>query len=351
MTFDQCLRETPRRLVRWIGVAVGLVILGVAAGVSAGETRLERVEASAASMERLHSLLVLVDGEPRIERVFQGGDLETPVNIKSVSKTVLSALVGAAIQEGVLTGVDQSIADALGGRLPPDADPAVADITIGHLLSMQSGLERTSGANYGTWVASSDWVADALRRPMVGEPGGRMRYSTGNSHLLSAALVEQSGQTTLELARRWLGAPLNIRVPDWLRDPQGVHFGGNEMRLSPRALARFGELYRLGGEIGGQRILAEEWIDASWTPRGRSRFTNDAYGYGWFITDLNGHRAYYGWGFGGQMLYVVPDLRMTVVLISDPNPPSPGGAYRRQLERLVADQLIPAVQAHAASAE
>ncbi len=332
-----------------IGLAVSVAVQGVAADNRASDPRFEEVEASAASMERLHSLLVLVDGEPRVERVFRGGDLETPVNIKSLSKTVLSALVGAAIQEGVLSGVDQSIADALGDRLPPDADPAVADITIGHLLSMQSGLERTSGANYGTWVASSDWVTDALRRPMVGEPGGRMRYSTGNSHVLSAALVAQSGQATLNLARQWLGAPLNIRIPDWLRDPQGVHFGGNEMRLSPRALARFGELYRLGGEIGGQRVLAEDWIDASWTPRGRSRFTNDGYGYGWFITELGGERAYYGWGFGGQLLYVIPDLGMTVVMISDPNPPSPGGAYRRQLERLVSDMLIPAVQGDGAT--
>lgn len=339
--------QAAQSLSKAVALAVALSLPGVALGGSASDAGFEQVAASAESMGRLHSLLVLVDGEPRVERVFQGDGLDAAVNIKSLSKTVLAGVVGAAIQEGVFAGVDQSIADALGDRFPADADPAAAEITVGHLLSMQSGLERTSGGNYGAWVSSSDWVADALRRPMVGEPGGRMGYSTGNSHLLSAALVEQSGQTTLELARRWLGAPLNIRIPDWLRDPQGVHFGGNEMRLSPRALARFGELYRQGGEMDGQRVLSQEWVDASWTPRGRSRFTNDDYGYGWFITELNGERAYYGWGFGGQLLYVVPDLEMTVVMISDPNPPSPGGAYRRQLERLVSDTLIPVVQREA----
>ena len=130
-------------------------------------------------------------------------------------------------------------------------------------------------------------------------PGGRMIYSTGATHLAAAALVEVSGQDLAALAREWLGEPLNIRIPDWLTDPHGVHFGGNEMLLSPRALARIGELYRQGGRLNGRQIVSSDWIERSWDPNGRSPWTGDDYGFGWFITDIDEFSTYYGRGFGG----------------------------------------------------
>lgn len=107
--------------------------------------------------------------------------------MKSLSKTILAALVGAAIERGLIESPEQPVVELLGNLVPSDADPRVGEITVGHLLSLQAGLERTSGANYGAWVASGNWVADALSRPFVDRPGGRMLYSTGSSHLLSAA--------------------------------------------------------------------------------------------------------------------------------------------------------------------
>jgi len=109
------------------------------------------------------------------------------------------------------------------------------------------------------------------------------------------------------------------------------------MHLSPRGVARIGELYRLGGEIDGRRVVSRDWIEASWVPRGRSPWSGDLYGYGWFITEIAGERAYYGRGYGGQMLYVVPSRALTVVITSRSVPPSAGGRYVRRLHRLVAD--------------
>lgn len=328
----------------------GLIMLAVAAACHAqnGETSsslllsqadLERLDARASHLERLHAVVVAERGEIRFERAYGGPGLDQPTNIKSLSKTVLAALVGAAMQEGILASPEQPVAELLGSRVPAGADPRVREITIGHLLSLQAGLERTSGSNYGTWVASPDWVQDALSRPFVDEPGGRMLYSTGSSHLLSAALTLASGESTLALAQRLLGEPLEIAIPAWPRDPQGVYFGGNDMRLSPRALVRIGELYRLDGTIDGQRVLPEAWADISWQPRGTSPWTGDGYGYGWFVTELAGERVYYGRGFGGQALYVIPEREMTVAITADPLPPSPGGQFQQELHALVEGML------------
>jgi CubicO group peptidase (beta-lactamase class C family) len=276
--------------------------------------------------------------------VFNGGPpLDRPVNIKSASKSVMSALVGIAIGRGVFTGVDQPVLPLLRAEAPFAPDPRLARITIGNLLSMQAGLERTSGENYGRWVSSSNWVRYALSRPFIADPGTAMLYSTGSTHLLSAALTRQTGRSTLVNARTWLGEPLGIVIPSWPADPQGIYFGGNEMRLSPRALARFGELYRLGGVIDGRRVLPAGWVEESWRPRAVSPWSGQNYGYGWFLSEARGHPIRFAWGYGGQMVYVVPNLRLTVVMTSDPDGPR-DTCHIDALHKLVAEGIVPAAE-------
>lgn len=294
----------------------------------------------AADLGPIHAVLASRDGVIIGERHYAGAGLENAANIKSVSKTILSALVGVALERGVIADVDQPIIDLLGDRIPTSADPAIRQVTVDHLLSMRAGLESTSGRNYGPWIASSDWVAYALTRPFVAEPGASLQYSTGSWHILSEILTRQSGRTTLELARDWLGEPLDINFPPWPRDPRGIYFGGNDMLMTPRDLLRFGEMYLNGGEFDGRRVLAADWIETSWRPRAVSPFSNHAYGYGWFVTELGGHTVHYGRGYGGQLLYVVPERRLTIVITSDPTPPSAGGQYVRALHRLVETSLL-----------
>ncbi|HEY9346475.1 MAG TPA: serine hydrolase [Inquilinus sp.] len=304
---------------------------------------LEAVLQRAAALPRLRALIIARDGVTVAERAFRGPGLDRPVNIKSASKSILSALVGIALEHRVFTGLDQPVAPILAAELPPNPDPLLGQVTIDHLLSMRAGLDRTSGPSYGRWTSSPDWVRYILSRPFIDRPGGRMLYSTGDSHLLSAALTRATGRSTLALMRDWLGRPLGITIPDWPRDPQGIYVGGNDMVLSPRALLRFGELYRQGGVIDGKRVLPQGWVEASWTPRTRSPFTGHAYGYGWFITAAQGHPVYYAWGFGGQMVYIVPDLGLTVVMTSDPTARSRDG-YLEQLHGLLADGIVPAAE-------
>jgi CubicO group peptidase (beta-lactamase class C family) len=302
----------------------------------------EHLRERAAALPRLHTLIVTQHGETVLEATFRGPPADRPVNIKSVAKTIIATLVGCAVDRGVLKGPDQPITSILGPLVPADASPRLAEVTIGHLLSMQAGLERTSGANYGSWVTSRNWVQNALDRPFVADPGGPMLYSTGNSHLLSAILSRATGETTHALANSWIGQPLNIRIPPWDRDPQGIYLGGNNMLLSPRALARFGEMIRNGGSLDGRDVVSPDWIATSWQPRTASRWSGHRYGYGWFMTRTAGHPHYYGWGYGGQMLHVVPTLGLTIAVTSDPNVRSREQGHMAALRALVADTIASA---------
>lgn len=306
---------------------------------------------AAGAFDNLQVLIVSQGGEVLIEEGFGGHSPTTPTNIKSASKSIISALVGIAIEEGLLEGVDQPIALLLADKLPADPDPRIHEITIGNLLSMQAGLGRTSGSNYGRWIASADWVRAALAQPFTRDPGEGMLYSTGSTHLLSAILTKVSGRDVMDLANEWLGMEGAFRIADWERDPQGIRLGGNQMAVSPRALLAFGELYRNGGTFEGERILPEEWIAESWTPRTRSVFSGEQYGYNWFIRDMAGYDCFYAWGYGGQMLYVLPDLELTVVITSDTDRPSGRSGYKDDLHALIEDLVVPFAEGRLSSSE
>jgi CubicO group peptidase (beta-lactamase class C family) len=297
----------------------------------------------AADLPRLHALIVARHGLIRAERRFRGPGLDTPTNIKSLSKSILSALVGIAIAEGKLSGVDQPIAPFFAAYLARSRDPRLRAVTVGDLLSMRSGLARTSGAAYGPWVRSRNWVGHILAQPLIAEPGSVMIYSTGNSHLLSAILTRATRMSTHAYAKARLATPLGIELPRWERDPQGIFFGGNQMQLSAHALVRIGELYRSGGRHGSRQVVPESWVRESLEPRSRSIFSGQLYGYGWFLTEARGHPVFYGWGYGGQFIFVIPELALTVVTTSAPEGP-------RDLEHLAAihellrDYIVPAAE-------
>lgn len=309
--------------------------LALAALPARGQPAFETVLRRAEALAPLETLIVARDGEVVLERGFRGHQTTAPTNIKSASKAVISALVGIAIAKGLLDGAEQKVAPLLADKLPADPDPRLDAVTIGNLLSMQAGLGRTSGPNYGRWVASDDWVRAALAEPFVGEPGGGMLYSTGNTHLLSAILTRVAGRSTLALARDWLAPLEGFAIADWMRDPQGIYFGGNQMAMSPRSLLAFAELYRNGGRAGGRQVLPRDWIEQSWRPRTQSVFHDDLYGYGWFLGETEGHRVAYAWGYGGQMAYVVPDLALSVVMTSVDNQASARSGHRDDLHALL----------------
>ncbi len=299
--------------------------------------------AQAESLPRLRSLLVSVGGTLVEEHYFNGATRERQANLKSASKTLIAILVGIAIDRGYLSGVEQPIADFFPAELG-EADPVRGSITIEDLLTMRAGLETTSNRNYGRWVRSGHWVRHALTRPMVDRPGGRMVYSTGSTHLLSAILTRATGMSTLAFGRRYLARPLGIDLPAWVRDPQGVYLGGNEMALTPRAMVAVGDLFRQGGSIDGLELVSPGWIEASWTPRTMSRYSRRQYGYGWWMRTLAGYRTYYAWGYGGQFIFVIPALDSVIVATSAPEPGDGRRRHRRELDTLIDCLVVPGIE-------
>jgi CubicO group peptidase (beta-lactamase class C family) len=301
-------------------------------------TTLDFVLDRASQLGPLRSVVVSLDGKEIAARGYHGGSPDTATNIKSASKSIISALVGIAIDRQVLEGVDQKIAPILIRDLPDNPDPRIQNITIGNLLSMQAGLGRMSGPNYGRWVSSENWVRAALAEPFDGEPGGAMLYSTGSTHLLSAILTRASGRSTRELAREWLEPVEGFSIGAWDRDPQGIYVGGNQMAMTPRSLLAFGELYRNGGKNrADEQVVSESWVTASWQVHTHSIYSGDGYGYGWFARQIGGQDVRYAWGFGGQMLYIIPALGLTVAMTSIADDPSAQSGHRDDLHALLAE--------------
>jgi CubicO group peptidase (beta-lactamase class C family) len=291
-------------------------IVALLTSTAGQRSSLEAVAQSAASLPRLKSLLVSHRGELVLERYFHGARASQLANIKSASKSVISALTGIAIAKGYIKGVDQPIVDYF-PELAKDPEPGKREITIEDLLTMRSGLASTSGRGYGAWVQSRNWVRYVLQRPLTDPPGTRVEYSTGSSHLLSAIITRAAKKSTWQFAQDALARPLGFSLAKWPTDPQGIYFGGNDMLMTSRQMIAFGELYLNDGRAGGQQVMDKEWIDRTQVGRGRSRWGSDReYGYGFWIRDFNGHKSYYAWGYGGQFIFVIPAKQLVIVTTS-----------------------------------
>jgi CubicO group peptidase (beta-lactamase class C family) len=316
---------------RSVCAALAAPLFALRQSLAADDVSLTAAQGAGEALPRLNSLLVSHQGELVLEHYYRGARASRSANIKSASKTVMSALIGIAVDRGLIKSVDEPIGQYFPKLLGADADVKKRSITVGDLLTMRSGLESTSNRNYGSWVSSANWVRYALQQPLVRDPGARMIYSTGNTHLLSAILTQVVGNTW-KFADEALAQPLGFALPRWPTDPQGIYFGGNDMELTPRQMLSFGELYLHAGRQADKQVISENWVRESLTPRTRSwRDTRRLYGYCWWIRDLGGFRTYYAWGYGGQFIFLVPDLDLVAVTTSST---AAGGDRRDHLDAI-----------------
>ena len=335
------MANPPTRVLACALVALAVSVLPGQGG-RAQTSAFAEARAAAAALPRLYTMIVTVRGATVVEYYAKGFAATRITNVKSASKSVISTLVGIAIERGLIKSVKEPIVRYF-PQLARNPDPRKARITIEDLLTMRSGLVSTSFDNYGAWVGSRNWIDYILSRPLEADPGTEMEYSTGNSHLLSAILTKATGQNTWAFAQEALARPLGFALSRWPRDPQGFYFGGNDMLMSPGQLLALGDLYLHGGRKGGRQLLPASWVDASCTGRGRSRFNPDqTYGYGWWLRDFAGRQGCFAWGYGGQYVIVFRDLGLVVVTTSSTIVSDERRDHRRQIFDIVERLILPA---------
>ena len=327
----------------------------------------ERMVAEAYTSVR--SILVVRDGVLVYERYWNGADASDGHDVRSVTKSVVSALVGIALDGGAMDGLDQTLGDLLGDHLPTDADPRTAVVTVRQLLSMTSGLpadERGIAGDptiYDQISGSADRIRACLALPLAAPPGAQWAYSNATSDLLAAIVADATGRSLLDFARERLFGPLGIDTDDayepavvgwpptaeqieryqasdvaWPTDAQGYHWGSAGLKLRARDLAKIGFLYLNEGRWAGEQIVPADYVRESTAPGELSTGSRDSYGYQWWIARRSGPEAYSARGFGGQVIEVVPELDLVAVVTSDPEVPRGDG------HTLVDTFIVPAAE-------
>ena len=238
--------------------------------------------------------------------------------IHSVTKSINSALIGIAIEQGYIESVQQPVLSFFPGRTAANLDARKEGMTLEHLLMMASGLECRDSYLY-RWRGlnemrqSDDWVQFMLDLPVAEAPGSRFEYCNGASFLLSAIVQETTGMSAAAYADAELFGPLGITDVIWPANPQGISIGWGEIRMRPHDMAKIGALYLNEGRWDGEQIVPAEWVAAS-TRKQIDATLQDGYGYQWWVSDDGRYMAI---GYAGQFIFVVPEQELVVVFTSD----------------------------------
>jgi CubicO group peptidase (beta-lactamase class C family) len=201
-------------------------------------------------------------------------------------------------------------------RIPDEADPRVADVTLWQWLTMTSGLQWDAHGDWQRLLAAPDWVEMTLGLPVVGVPGETYVYNTGGSHVLGVTVAKAAGKPLEDYAADTLFRSLGITPGDWMRSPQGEVSAGSGLELTARDMLKLGQLYLRNGEWDGEQIIDAEYAAAAttWQSAGDSTGGWAGYGYQWWITATEaGYPAFFALGYGGQHIFVVPALDLVVV--------------------------------------
>jgi CubicO group peptidase (beta-lactamase class C family) len=245
--------------------------------------------------------------------------------INSCTKSILSALIGIALEQGAFPALDTPIEQFFPRHFARLNDERKRQITIEHLLTMTVGFHWPE---FGEWnsfapmVYSQDWIRYVLERPLVAEPGSTMNYNSGCSHLLTAILQQTTGMSAAAFAGRYLFGPLDIRDTLWHADNKGIQKGADGLSLLPRDMAKIGLLYLNDGIFRGKQIVSADWIRRSTTGRYLTYERVGKYGYHWWSSRIDPENEksevfFFALGYGGQYIIVVPALQLVVVFTSE----------------------------------
>jgi CubicO group peptidase (beta-lactamase class C family) len=308
-------------------------------------------ESAAARVSRLRALLVARHGRLVVERYFGGADSTTPFDVRSVTKSVVSALTGIALSRGLISSLDATVGTYLGA--PATLDRGDSAVTIANLLTMTSGYQwnETSGNDYNQWVTSPNRVQFLLDRAQTGGgPPGPYTYNSAAVHLLGVVVQKAAGMPLPEFADNVLFAPAGITSARWEPLDSGTVNGGSGIDLTGRDLLRYGQLVLQNGRSGDRQIIPAEWVQAMTAPHFAWRNTVGSqhgvtYGYLWWVADGPPARGFFAWGHGGQFVYVAPDLDLVaVVTTSWPGLGAAAPAMADSALAVIVNGVLPAVR-------
>jgi CubicO group peptidase (beta-lactamase class C family) len=257
------------------------------------------------------ALLVARDGRLAFERYYGGATVSERFDLQSVTKTVVSVLVGMAIADGRLE-LDATLAEVFPSQIAAAVDPRVRRITVRQLLTMTAGWDSASPVDFAFAI---DPVRVLLGRPLVDRPGRRFLYDNGSYHLLSAAVSAVTERTAAGFARARLFGPLGVGDSPWQADDSGLSLGPGGLYLHARDLAKLGQLFLNEGRWDGRQLVPERYVRESTRPQSEGGPPGGTrYGYGWWIS--SSPAGFQATGYGGQTLLVLPGLDLVVVLLA-----------------------------------
>lgn len=283
------------------------------------EVQLGRAASDAATLPRFRSLLVARHGKLVSETYFGGTDRSTLFDARSVTKSVVSLLMGIALQARKLPSIDATVGDYLGA--PYVLDDMDRAVTLRQLLTMTSRYQWDDTIDYNLWVASSDHIQFLLDRRQ-NDPVGTFTYNSAAVNLLGFILQHAVAEPLPQYASEVLFQPVGITTVTWEQLEPGMVNAASGITMSARDLLRIGQLVLQAGQSGNRQIVPVSWIAASTTPQFLWRDTLGAqrgttYGYLWWLAQPPATVASFAWGFGGQFVYLVPSLDMVVVTTTD----------------------------------
>lgn len=263
-----------------------------------------------------HSILIIRNGKIVHEKYYNRFLKNRLNNLKSVTKSVVSILIGIAIDKKLIIDENQKLSDLMPELFDDKLDPDKKEITLKQILTMSAGFEWNNlGGRYRSgWDKSknpSEYLIHTVR--LKSKPGKKWNYNSALSHLLSAIINKYSGSSTLEFAKRYLFDPLGIKNIRWQKSKDGNEMGNSELHLTPRDLAKIGLLMLNEGQWEGKQIVSKEWINKSIKKYFDGFPQIGGYGYQWHTRKFGEYESYLAAGWGGQFLIVIPGLQMIVV--------------------------------------
>jgi CubicO group peptidase (beta-lactamase class C family) len=284
-------------------------------------------------MPHIVSFLIVRNGSLVFEYYPMASNREQTYSVQSVTKSYTGTLIGIALASGYLDSLDRRVIDYFPEYCAPESvSPRLANLTIRHLLTMTAGFARPISAG------PAPLVETRLQEELADDPGSSFAYDNGATQLLSAILTEATGMSALEFAQENLFGPLEIDNLWWAAYSDGYNQGDQGLMITSRGMAKLGLLYLNDGVWSDEQVVPAEWVwestraqSAGGPPEGK------AYGYQWWADTGGEYRAYFAAGFGGQYVYVVPDLDLVVVVTSQFN------RHHVENRELVDQFVIPAV--------